>query len=65
MGLLKISTYGLIAEAESRGGIAVQVRTDTQLSMLAAIRYSLMAGMPHEIPLNPQGRKHGRLSRNF
>lgn len=55
MGLLRDSTYGLIAEAESRGGIAVQVRTDTQLSVLAAIRYSRMAGMPHEILLSPKG----------
>ena len=55
MGLLKDSTYGLIAEAESRGGIAVQVRTDSQLSVLAAIRYSRTAGMPHEILLSPKG----------
>lgn len=51
------STYGLIAEAESRGGVSVQVRTESDLKTLAAIRYSRLPGTPHFILVSPRGER--------
>jgi hypothetical protein len=57
MALLQDSTYGLLSEAESKGGVPIQIRTDSTLSTLSTVRFSRSAGFPHQILIAVKGER--------